>query len=169
MGGQRPSRGRSLRPHSGAPHSVHGRVWGAPSGCRDAKALLVPLGPQWVMGRTEPQALGDSPWGGGAAPEPCGRVPVAPKPQPGFSAVHEEDRARTAAPPLKPRARPRCKNRTRERVHQALPRASDACWCPRAQCPPCGLPAGVHQVWREDPLKDGQGFSPHHETFNEES
>lgn len=71
---------------------------GAPSGCRDAKALLVPLGPRWVVGRTEPQALGDSPWGGGAAPEPCDRVPVAPKPQPGFSAVHEEDLGQNCCP-----------------------------------------------------------------------
>ncbi|CAI9153738.1 unnamed protein product [Rangifer tarandus platyrhynchus] len=152
MGRLQPSRDRSLRPHLGAPPSVDGRVSGggglaAPSGRRDAEALLVPLGVGSWAGLNHTRS-GTAPGGGGTAPEPCRRVPVCP--EPGFSVVHEEDLGRNCCPAPDTTGWAHCEDRTRERESTEQPRDNHASRCPGAQRPRCGLPTGVHRVWREE-------------------
>lgn len=134
------------------PLGRRGRVWGggglaAPSGRRDAEALLVPLGVGSRAGLNHTRS-GTAPGGGGTAPEPCRRVPVPP--QPGFSAVHEEDLGRNCCPAPDTAGWARCEDRTRERESTEPPWDDHASRCPGAQRPRCRLPAGVHRVWREE-------------------
>ena len=152
MGRLQPSRDRSLRPHVGAPPSVDGRVSGggglaAPSGRRDAEALLVPLGVGSWAGLNHTRS-GTAPGGGGMAPEPCRRVSI--RPQPGFSAIHEEDLGRNCCPAPDTTGWANFEDRTRERESTEQPQDHHASRCPGAQRPRCGLPTGVHRVWREE-------------------
>lgn len=116
MGGQRPSRAGAPDLTAG-PLTLYGRVWGLRLGAGMPKALLVPLGPQWVVGRTEPQAQGQS-LGRRAAPEPCGGVPVPPSPNRGSRCPRGG--SGQAAPPEATGSAPLQEQDTR-RVHPSLP------------------------------------------------
>ena len=89
---------------------------GAGTACRPrrvAEARLVPSGPRWVVGRTEPQALGDSP-GRRAAPEPCRRVPVRPQTPAGVQHPPRGGLGLELLPCPNATGSAHCKNRTRE-------------------------------------------------------